>query len=74
MLIRLRKQATTTPKARAVIQPGMEPAPALAERFDVMEQTFHKWRHRSSFEDRSQMPDRLQTTLTPARARHFYRP
>jgi transposase InsO family protein len=66
MLIHLHKQATTTPKIRAAIQASTEPAPVLAERFGVTEQTVYKWRKRDSVEDRSHTPHRLQTTLTPA--------
>jgi len=53
MLIHLHKQATTTPKVRALIQASTETAPVLAERFGVTEQTVYKWRHRDSVEDRS---------------------
>jgi transposase InsO family protein len=66
MLIHLHKQATTTPKVRAAIQASTEPAPLLAERFGITEQTVYKWRKRDSVEDRSHTPHRLQTTLTPA--------
>jgi transposase InsO family protein len=66
MLIHLHKQATTTPKIRAAIQASTEPAPLLAERFGITEQTVYKWRKRDSVEDRSHTPHRLQTTLTPA--------
>ena len=65
MLIHLHRQATPTPKVRAAIQSGKEPASALAERFGTTEQTVHKWRHRDSVHDRSHTPHRLQTTLTP---------
>ena len=66
MLIHLHSQATTTPKIRAAIQASAEPAPVLAERFGITEQTVYKWRKRDSVEDRSHTPHRLQTTLTPA--------
>ncbi len=66
MLIHLHKQATTTPKVRAAIQASDEPAPRLAERFGITEQTVYKWRKRDSVGDRSHTPHRLQTTLTPA--------
>jgi transposase InsO family protein len=66
MLIHLHKQATTTPKVRAVIQASDDPGTALAERFGVTAQTIYKWRRRDSVEDRSHTPHRLQTTLTPA--------
>ena len=66
MLIRLHKQATTTPKLRAAIQASDAPASVLAERYGTTEQTVYKWRHRDSVNDRSPTPHRLQTTLTPA--------
>lgn len=66
MLIRLHKQATTTPKVRAAIQASDEVGTVLAERFGVTPQTIYKWRKRGSVEDRSHTPHRLQTTLTPA--------
>jgi transposase-like protein len=66
MLIHLHKQATTTPKVRAVIQASREPASVLAERFGTTEQTIYKWRHRDSVLDRSHTAHRLQTTLAPA--------
>lgn len=66
MLIRLHRQATTTPKIWAAIQASDEPASAFAERYGTTEQTVYKWRHRDSVEDRSHTPHRLQTTLTPA--------
>src|SRR6056297_451794 len=66
MLINLHSQATTTPKIRAEIQASAEPAPVLAERFGITEQTVWKWRKRDSVQDRSHTAHRLQTTLTPA--------
>ncbi len=66
MRIHLREQATTTPTIRAVIQARTAPAPVLAERFGITEQTVYKWRKRDSVEDRSHTPHRLQTMLTPA--------
>ena len=51
---------------RAAIQASDAPAPVLAERYGVTEQTVYKWRHRDSVDDRSHTPHRLQTTLTPA--------
>lgn len=66
MLISLHKQATTTPKIRALIQASGEPAWIVAERFGISEQTVWKWRKRESLYDRSPTAHRLQTTLTPA--------
>ncbi len=42
MLIHLHSQATTTPKHRAAIQAGHEPAWVLAERLGTTEQTAYK--------------------------------
>ena len=66
MLIKLHRQATTTPKVRAAIQASDEPAWVLAERHGTTEQTVLKWRKRDRVNDLSHTPHRLQTTLTPA--------
>lgn len=66
MLIHLHKQATTTPKVRAVIQASDEVGTVLAERFGVTPQTIYKWCKRDNVVDRSHTPHRLHTTLTPA--------
>ena len=66
MLISLHKQATTTPRVRALIQASTEPASVLAERHGTTVLTVYKWRHRDSVYDRSHTPHHLQTTLTPA--------
>ena len=66
MQIRLHKEATATPKVRAAIQTSDDPAPVLAARYGITEQTVYKWRHRDMTEDRSHTPHRLQTRLTPA--------
>lgn len=62
----LHKQAKTTPKIRAAIRAGIEPAWKVAERYDIPEQTVWNWRSRDSVDDRSHTAHRLQTTLTPA--------
>jgi len=61
MLIHPHKQATTTPKVRAVIQESDEAGTVLAVRFGVTPQTIDKWRKRDSVEDRSHTPHRLQS-------------
>ncbi|MFT7222433.1 MAG: hypothetical protein ACI8Z1_004059 [Candidatus Azotimanducaceae bacterium] len=66
MLIRLHKQATTTPKVRAAIRVRREPASVLAERFGKTGQTIYKWRHRDTVLDPSHTAHRLQKTLAPA--------
>ncbi len=61
MLISLHKQATTTPRVPAMIQASAEPARVLAERFGTTGQTIWTWRKRSTVQDRSHTPHRLQS-------------
>ena len=65
MQVRLHKNATTTPKTRALIQASSEPNTLLAQRFGVGVDTIARWKHRDSTEDRSHTPHRLSTTLNP---------
>jgi hypothetical protein len=65
MNIRLHRNATTTPRIRALIQESREPMTVLARRFGVGVETIARWKHRDSVEDRSHTAHRLQTTLTP---------
>ena len=65
MLMHPHRQATTTPRVRAAIQAGSEPAPLPAGRFGITGQTVCKWRNRDSVGDGSHTPHRLQTTPTP---------
>ena len=66
MLMHPHRQATTTPRVRAAIQAGSEPAPLPAGRFGITGQTVCKWRTRDSVGDGSHTPHRLQTTPTPS--------
>ena len=66
MLMHPHRQATTTPRVRAAIQAGSEPAPLPAGRFGITGQTVCKWRNRDSVGDGSHTPHRLQTTPTPS--------
>ena len=65
MQVRLHKNATTTPKTRALIQASGLPMTVLADRLGVSVDTVARWKHRDSVEDRSHTPHRLQTTLSP---------
>lgn len=65
MQVRLHKNATTTPKIRALIQASAEPNTVLAKRFGVGVETIARWKRRDTVEDGSHTPHRLQTTLTP---------
>jgi len=69
MIIRLHKQARTTPAIRAEIQAATGTNVELAARYNVSVSTIAKWRSRQSVEDRSHTAHRLQTTMTPAQER-----
>lgn len=64
MQVRRHKNATPTPKTRAMIQASDEPMTVLAERLGVTVETIARWKHRDSVEDRSHTAHRLQTTLS----------
>jgi len=66
MQVKLHKNATTTPKIRALIQASTEPHTVLAKRHGVGVETVARWKSRDSVEDRPHTPHRLKTTLTPA--------
>jgi transposase InsO family protein len=66
MQVRLHKNATTTPKIRALIQASTEANTVLAKRYGVGVETVARWKGRDSVEDRPHTAHRLQTTLSPA--------
>jgi len=66
MLISPRQQATTTPWTRAAIEPHGAPAWVGAARYGISRQRVWTRRKRDAPEDRSHMPHRLTTTMTPA--------
>lgn len=68
MQVRLHKNATTTPKIRALIQASAEPNTVLAKRFGVGVVTIARWKRRDTVEDGSHTPNRLQTMTCPQRA------
>lgn len=61
MLMKLHANATTTPKTRAYIQKSTASTAELADALNVSETTIRRWRKRTSTEDRSHRPHRLQT-------------
>ena len=63
MLMRLHKNATTTPAIRAAIQASDESTATLIDRYGLSASTVRKWRRRDSVEDLSHTPHRLQKTL-----------
>ena len=65
MIVRLHKNATTTPAKRAYIQASPLPVAQLARELGVSESTIRTWRERDSVEDRSHTAYHLQTTLKP---------
>ena len=66
MNIRLHKNARTTPAIRREIQEATGSDYELAERFGVTRVTIRKWRKRTTQQDFSHTPHRLQTTLNAA--------
>lgn len=69
MIVKLHKQARTTPAIREEIRNATGTMAELAERFNVSIPTIMKWKSRDSVQDRSHTAHRLQTTLTPAQER-----
>ena len=60
-------EARTTPQIRAEIKTATGlTQKALAEKYNVSEQTIRKWQRREVTTDKSHCPDRLQTTLSAA--------
>ena len=66
MIIRLHKNARTTPATRAEIAASPDSVAVLAARYGVGEGTIRRWKARAVFTDASHTAHRLQTTLTPA--------
>ncbi|RXZ45045.1 IS481 family transposase [Crenobacter cavernae] len=69
MIVKLHKQARTTPAIREEIRHATGTLAELAARFNVSVPTIIKWKNRDSVEDRSHTAHRLQTKLTPAQER-----
>ncbi len=58
-------EARTTPQIRAEIKASTDLSQrALAEKYNVSEQTIRKWQKRDKPTDKSHRPDHLQTTLS----------
>lgn len=66
MIVKLHKQARTTPAIRAEIRHASGTLAELAAHYNVTVDTIRKWKSRDSVEDRSHTAHHLQTTLTPA--------
>ncbi|MDN0077767.1 hypothetical protein QU481_23500 [Crenobacter sp. SG2303] len=69
MIVKLHKQARTTPATRKEIQQATGTQAELAARYNVTIDTIRKWKSRDSVEDRPHTAHRLQSTLTPAQER-----
>ncbi|NDY94102.1 IS481 family transposase, partial [Ideonella livida] len=63
MLIKLHKNATTTPATREAIQKATGSDYEVARQFGVSRDTVRKWRKRDTVQDGSHTAHRLQTTL-----------
>jgi transposase InsO family protein len=64
MLIRLHKNAKTTPAIRDYIRTCGKPVKTLARELNLHVETVRKWRNRETSEDASHQPHHLQTTLS----------
>ena len=62
---RIHAQARTTPKVRQEIQSSNLTVAELAAQYNIHRHTASKWKRRTTVEDASHRPHRLQTTLTP---------
>ena len=69
MMVRLHKNATTTPATRRYIQSSNLPVRRLARELGVSEDTIRRWKKRTDVEDRPHTAHRLQTNLTPFHVR-----
>ena len=69
MAHQIHSQARTTPKTRAEIQASTEGPSALAKRYNVSRQTAAKWKARSSNQDLSHRPHKLNTRLNETQER-----
>ena len=66
MIVKLHKNARTTPAVRAQLAASTEPVAVLAKRFNLAPNTVRKWQARTDFNDRSHTAHNLQTTLNSA--------
>ena len=66
MIVKLHKNARTTPAIRAQLAASNEPVAVLAKRFNLAPNTVRKWQSRTDFNDRSHTAHNLQTTLNSA--------
>ena len=66
MIVKLHKNARTTPAIRAQLAASNDPVAVLAKRFNLAPNTVRKWQARTDFNDRSHTAHNLQTTLNPA--------
>jgi IS30 family transposase len=64
MELNLHANAATTPKTRAYIQRSKRPVAELAAELGVHETTIRRWRGRSTVNDRSHTPKRLNISLS----------
>ena len=65
MQVKLHANAVTTPRTRAYIQSSTASVAQLAAELGVSETTIRRWKARTSTEDRSHRPRRIQTRFDP---------
>lgn len=69
MIIKLHKNARTTPASRRHIQESPRTPAELSRELGVHEKTVRRWKGRQGVEDRSSRPHKMQTTLTELQER-----
>ena len=66
MILKLHKNARTTPAIIAQLAASNEPVAVLTKRFNLAPNTVRKWQAGTDFNDRSHAAHNLQTTLSSA--------
>ncbi|NDV13197.1 hypothetical protein [Crenobacter caeni] len=69
MIVKLHKQASSSPAIQAEIRQTTSTLVELAARYNVTVDTTRKWKQRESVETRTHTAHCLQTTLTPTQER-----
>jgi transposase InsO family protein len=66
MILKLHKNARTTPAIRRELRESNLPRKALAEKYNLSHATVRKWQNREDDTDRSHRPHKLHANLSPA--------
>ena len=72
MILKLHKNARTTPAIIAQLAASNEPVAVLTKRFNLAPNTVRKWQAGTDFNDRSHAAHNLQTTSAPPKSTSSY--